>query len=357
MDNPKIFSAIKSFVTEIKNIYGNDYKHLALYGRLLEKTEVVNEIPVQKHISAFRKFVLTNRDGILNKDESLFKIQKIKYNDKVHFNIVHVLKLADNDSRGVIWEHLLVLSALLDKNSDAKNQLILQRNQQSKSQQPNVLMPMMNMITNMLMSETGGNSSGMPDLSGLSALLQTTSTDNNSSGSGMPDISKILSLLTNSDMLSKLTATITNSVSDGKIDLNSILSSFREITQEYNIDLNIPKDTSELKHGMEDVMGLFKNFGVSSEQINSMVDVISNTHKHDNEPDNEPDNEHNEHDDDDPDNEYNEYNEYDDDPDNEYEYDDDPDNQHNEPIQLVDNTKDEPLEPGIQVCYLNGTCE
>lgn len=337
MDNQKIFSAIKSFVTEIKNIYGNEYKHLALYGRLLEKTEVVNEIPVQKHISAFRKFVLTNRDGILNKDESLFKIQKIKYNDKVHFNIVHVLKLADNDSRGVIWEHLLVLSALLDKNSDAKNQLILQRNQQSKSQQPNVLMPMMNMITSMLMSETGaGNSNGMPDLSGLSGLLQTASTENNSNGGGMPDISKILSLLTNSDMLSKLTSTITNSVSDGKIDLNSILSSFREITEEYNIDLNIPKDTSELKHGMEDVMGLFKNFGVSSEQINSMVDVISNTNKHDNdehEPESNDDSETND------------------------EHEPESNDEYDEPIQLVDNTKDEPLEPGIQVCYLNGTCE
>jgi len=277
MENQKVFSAIKSFVIEIKNNYGNEYKPLALYGRLIEKTEVSNEVPVQKHISTFRKFVINNRDGILNKDESLFKVQKVKYNDNVYFNIAHVLKMADNESKTGMWEHLLVLSALLDKNSDAKNQLMLSRTQ-SQQQQPNVLMPMMSMLTNMLMGDmmNGGSGSGGSEnpLGGLASLLGGVG---EGSGGGTPDLGKILSTLMNSDMLTKLTSTFSNSLSDGKLDLNMLLQSLGEVSEDMNLGINVPKDASELKNGVDDVLKMFGSVGISEEQMNDMVEKISST--------------------------------------------------------------------------------
>lgn len=312
MDNQKFFPAIKSFVAEINTIYGNEYKRLALYGRLLEKTELVNEQPVKKHVSAFRKFILGNKNGILNKDVHLFQYNKVVYNDRVYFNVVHVFDLADSDSQAIIWEHLLVLLALYDKNSDAKDKLIEQRQQQSVVN-PNPLAPMMNMVSSMLMSNLiGGSSSddtadaiaGMPD---FSALL-------GSGGSGdgnTPDLGKMFSLLMNSDILSKLTLTLTESLSDNKLDLNKMLESLREITQEYGLDLNIPKDASELQNGVKDIMGLFKGVGIKPDQIQEMSEAMAKL------------------------------------------------SQNEEKPNLVDTTlsDEKSLEPGIQVCYLNGTCE
>ena len=280
MENQKVFSAIKSFVIEIKNNYGGEYKPLALYGRLIEKTEVSNEVPVQKHISTFRKFVVNNREAILNKDESLFNVQKVKYNDNVYFNVAHVFKMADNDSKAGIWEHLLVLSALLDKNSDAKNQLILARQSQPQTQQPNVLMPMMSMLSSMLMCDMmggGGGSSGNTNpMGGLASLLGGIG-GSGGEESGMPDLGKILSTFMNSDMLSKMTSTFSNSLSDGKLDLNMLLQSIGEVSDEMNLGLSLPKDASELKNGMDDVLKMFGSAGISEEQMNDMVDKISSS--------------------------------------------------------------------------------
>lgn len=278
MENQKVFSAIKSFVIEIKNNYGSEYKPLALYGRLIEKTEVANEVPVQKHISTFRKFVINNREAILNKDESLFKVQKVKYNDNVYFNIAHVFKMADNDSRTGMWEHLLVLSALLDKNSDAKNQLILSRQSQTKPKpQPNVLMPMMNMLSTMLMGDMMGNSGGENPMNSITSLLASGTSSSQGGNGDMPDLGKILSTLMNSDMLTKLTSTFSNSLNDGKLDLNMLLNSLGEVSDEMGLGLNIPKDASELKNGMDDVLKMFGSAGISEEQMTEMVDKISST--------------------------------------------------------------------------------
>lgn len=341
MENQKVFSAIKSFVIEIKNNYGGEYKPLALYGRLIEKTEVSNEVPVQKHISTFRKFVVNNREAILNKDESLFNVQKVKYNDNVYFNVAHVFKMADNDSKAGIWEHLLVLSALLDKNSDAKNQLILARQSQPTQQQPNVLMPMMSMLSNMLMGDMmgGGESSrsGENPMGGLASLLGGIGTGASGEGEGgMPDLGKIFSTFMNPDMLSKLTSTVSNSFSDGKLDLNMLLQSIGEVSEEMNLGINLPKDASELKNGMDDVLKMFGNVGISEEQMTDMVDKISSSLATEETSPEEPSTE-------------------------ETSEDTTIDTVNVEespplPPLLVDNT-DVKLEPGVQVCYLDGHCE
>lgn len=335
MENQKVFSAIKSFVIEIKNNYGGEYKPLALYGRLIEKTEVSNEVPVQKHINTFRKFVVNNREAILNKDESIFKVQKVKYNDNVYFNVTHVFKIADNDSKAGIWEHLLVLSALLDKNSNAKNQLILARQSQP---QPNALMPVMSMLSNMLMGDMMGggesNSGGENPLGGIASLLGGLGGTSGGEG-GMPDLGKIFSTFMNPDMLSKLTSTVSNSFSDGKLDLNMLLQSIGEVSEEMNLGLNLPKDASELKNGMDDVLKMFGNAGISEEQMTDMVDKISSslaTDTADEEVSEETPEETTE------------------------EVQEVPQVDRSQATLLVDNT-DVKLEPGMQVCYLDGHCE
>lgn len=335
MDNQKVFSAIKSFVIEIKNNYGSNYKPLALYGRLLEKTEIENEVPVQKHISTFRKFVVTNREAILNKDETLFKIQKVKYNDNVFFNIAHVFKMAESESKSVLWEHLLVLSALLDKNSDAKNQLILDRQKTQAPPMNNMLAPMMSMMTNMLMGDMMGGGTSSSSGSGSSERQPN-----------FPDMGKILSTLMNPEMLTKLTSTLSESFSDGKLDINHLLGSLGEVSKDLNIDLNIPKDANELKNGLDDVMGMFSGLGIPKEQMESMVETISTSLQTDdkgfseafkvvseNEPSepSEP-------------SEVSEVNEPSEVP---------PQSQ----LNLTDVSKDDDLEPGIQVCYIDGHCE
>lgn len=290
MDKQKIFASIKSFVSEINNTYGSHYKHLAMYGRLIEKTNNTHEIPVNKHISAFRKFIIANREAIVSKNDSLFKVQKIKYSDNVYFNITNVFKLAEDDSEatGIIWEHLLVLSALLDANSNAKDRL-----KSDLSSTPNqqlglgdmstMLLPLMNMFTSNLVNPSDAPATPAPNP--LEALL----------GSGTPNLNNIFSDIMGSGILPKMMNTFSNCMGENnQIDFKKLLDSVQDLLKDLNINIppdvdknsqklldlvkdlgiNIPTDVDKNSQDLDKLMGAFENVGLDKSTMKSMVDTI-----------------------------------------------------------------------------------
>jgi len=103
-----------------------------LYQRLINKTTVNHEKTIEKHILAFRKFCVNNRDLILSKNISkLSSVEsKIEYSDKVFIDFESIFKSADKDTTMVIFDHLLTISALVDPTSKAKE--ILKNDEKSK---------------------------------------------------------------------------------------------------------------------------------------------------------------------------------------------------------------------------------
>jgi hypothetical protein len=130
--NLLIFKTISTFVNELSDIFSSQNHPLKLYQRLINKTTVNHEKTIEKHILAFRKFCINNRDLILSKNISkLSSVEsKIEYSDKVFIDFESIFKSADKDTTMVIFDHLLTISALVDPTSKAKE--ILKNDEKSK---------------------------------------------------------------------------------------------------------------------------------------------------------------------------------------------------------------------------------
>jgi hypothetical protein len=259
MDIEKVFNAIKSFVTEINSLYGAHYKPLALYGRLIEKTNLSHTIPVNKHINAFRKFMVSNRNAIYNMNEQEFKPHKIQYNDNVYFNIKTIMNMADPDTQQVIWQHLLVLSALLDSGSNAKQRIKehqLALSEQEATSNPGLdpmLSGIMNMVSSVMMSDGGSGGEGVGNTSGLG------------------DMGNVFGQIMSSGILPKMMTTISSSVKDGQLDIGNIVSSVQSLAKECNLDLPPIEENDEQVDKMLDMFG---GLGLDKSKMKEMVNVF-----------------------------------------------------------------------------------
>ncbi len=124
------FKAISTFISELAENFSEKNHSLKLYSRLLNKTTISHENAIKKNIEAFRIFCQKNREAITNKNTKLFVDSKVEYSPKVYVDFNDIFKASDNETAGVIWKHLLTISALVDPASKAKE--ILKNTKDSK---------------------------------------------------------------------------------------------------------------------------------------------------------------------------------------------------------------------------------
>ena len=117
------FKAISNFTSELVELFSKQQRSLKLYGRLINKTTIVHDNSIKKHIDAFRNFCITNRDAIMNKSAEKLTMSKISYSQRVFIDMVEIFKISDKDTSKVIWEHLLCISALVDPAGKAREVL------------------------------------------------------------------------------------------------------------------------------------------------------------------------------------------------------------------------------------------
>ena len=115
------FRAIANFLKDISSACTKKYKPLALYNRLIEKTTIVNEEPILKHVSVFKKFCISNRKALEKQNYQELKNSKISYSERVYINMEHLFKITDKADHEAIWKHLLIISTLIDKEGNSKN--------------------------------------------------------------------------------------------------------------------------------------------------------------------------------------------------------------------------------------------
>ena len=130
MEEPKtqdqtlnLFKTINGFVTSLNDCFGQKQRTLQLYARLISKTTIADEIPIQRHIAAFQTFCKENKDAILEKNHKKLVLSKISYNEKVYINLEIIFTSATKQEREVIWKHILAIYALIDPQSRAKELL------------------------------------------------------------------------------------------------------------------------------------------------------------------------------------------------------------------------------------------
>lgn len=183
------FNAICSFINDICDEYGKKHRPLKLYKRLINQTQISHTEAIKKHINRFREFCLVNRDGIMEQDESKFTSHKISYSERVFVDISKIFRFADNDTKPVIWQHILTISALLDPAGKAKE--ILRKNaEEGKSSQKET--EFLHDIISKVESNTSPDANPMEAISSLLGSGIMTDMMSAMQGGGDLDIGKLL---------------------------------------------------------------------------------------------------------------------------------------------------------------------
>ncbi len=246
MDNTPVFNTIKSFVNDLNEIYGSRQKSLALYNRLLSKTRIDHTDAVEKHVQIFKQFNITNRDGIIEKNKDKFVDGTVKYNDRVYINIKHIISTADEDSKKVIWTHLLVISAYLDPASGAKE--LLKKNKPARTQEMpdfSSMGDMGSMLTNMI------------------GTLQSSVGEVGPNASPMDVFGKIMS----SGAFSQVLNMVNGGMENGQIDMAQMMGMAQGMLGQMG-------GNAGGEGGAPDLSGIFKQLGMDGDQLQQMTKQI-----------------------------------------------------------------------------------
>ena len=118
-ENLIIFKAISNCIKDLGESFEKNQRSLLLYKHLIDKTTIVHEEPIKKHIAAWRTFCLKNSQAILNTNQS--KLQgKVEYSTKVVIDFKEIFLIATEADKKIIWQHLLNIHAFMDPASKAK---------------------------------------------------------------------------------------------------------------------------------------------------------------------------------------------------------------------------------------------
>lgn len=112
----KTYEAIRVFVSQLNTGFGKKYRPVALYNRLLEKTELSDKTSVNRHIQAFKDFYENNPDYI--KTKKLGTNCKISYNDRIFIDIYKVHKKLGPTAHSTIHKHLITIYSLININNE-----------------------------------------------------------------------------------------------------------------------------------------------------------------------------------------------------------------------------------------------
>jgi hypothetical protein len=117
------FKAITNFTNNLSEIFSDEQHSLKLYCHLINKTTLAHDKAIKKHIKAFREFCISNRESITTKNSKKLNLTKVEYSCNVYINFEYIFDISDRDTQKNIWEHLLVISALVDPAGKAKELL------------------------------------------------------------------------------------------------------------------------------------------------------------------------------------------------------------------------------------------
>jgi len=182
-----IFSAIKAFITDASECFGEEQKGLGLYKTLIDKTLFSKKEIVKKHIEIFNLFLKSNLKVLKSQNVEEFNPESLEYSKNVSFNVKNLIKSSPDPTP--IWNHLIFIYKLIDPSVDLEETNILCT--LSEGEEKNVIEDMFSQIT-----------------SSLGDVKDPMTAINNIVGSGM---------------LNSLANTIGEKVSNGDVDVNKLM--------------------------------------------------------------------------------------------------------------------------------------
>lgn len=218
-----IFKYICNFIKDLNESFGNKQKSLLLYAHLVEKTGIMHEEPIKKHISLFYNFIKENEEAIIQKNHTLFKTFTIFYSEKVGIDLKEIFEIADKDEKNAIFKHLLALLAVLDPSSSAKAML--------KEE-----------IDNKKKKGESGNEENF-----LKNIIDKVSSELDSN---IDNPMQLMNKMMTSGVITDIVEDMNTSFSEGNLDMNKMINTMQMLmgnisnvvqTQETNVNKNVLK--------------------------------------------------------------------------------------------------------------------
>ena len=143
-DTIVLFKCIVDFIHCLREMFGKQQHSLELYDLLMEKTGIVHQEPIRKHIQLFRNFLTVNENAILENNEENMKQWKIEFSEKVFIDLKGIFSICVESDKETIWQHLLTLMAVLIPTSNAKN--VLKEKKANKNKEGDFLTNLINKV-------------------------------------------------------------------------------------------------------------------------------------------------------------------------------------------------------------------
>jgi phage-related tail protein len=198
-----LFKCIVNFIHDLNELYGEEQKSLQYYNLLMEKTGIVHQEPIKKHIKIFYDFCRENEDAILEKDSTKITKWKIEYSEKVFIDLKTIYESTDDENREILWKHFLTLLAVLNPTSRAKEIIAAQKESKIKEGK---LANEEDFLTNIIQKVSGS--------------INVTESD---------DPAKMMTGLMSSGIFTELVDDMNNGISNGDLDIGKMMSSLQGV--------------------------------------------------------------------------------------------------------------------------------
>lgn len=201
-----IFKCICNFIKDLNDSFGKTQKSLCLYAHLMDKTGIMHEEPIKKHIQIFYEFIKENEESILGRQWGEMKRYDVHYSDKVGFDLRPILQTCDTEEREAILQHLLTLLAVLDPSSAAKE--MLRKEMETKKQQ----------------GQSGSEESFLRD------MIDTVSSQMDAS---VENPLQLMNKMMNSGIFTNLVEKMNTSLSEGQLDLGKMVNTVQKMMSDF----------------------------------------------------------------------------------------------------------------------------
>jgi hypothetical protein len=267
----KAFKAIHDFISQLKDRFCVDgkYHELVLYNHLLNKIKITQKQAMNKNIEIFTDFCMRNQDAIVSKNPKDIIYHKIIYSDKAYIDIYKLLNSApsslDKETEDTIWNHLLVISSIVDPSSKAREILKNLKNN-NPTKEGNFLSDFMEKIEKNINHEDAKNDPMGTASSLLKGDMLQNLIGNIDSGvkSGDLDMGKLVGTVQN--MLSG----ITGGESGGGMDMGGIMGMVGPLMGMFNNLGNMGQN------GGMSGLGIDKNNmlkGLNSDEVKNQIEI------------------------------------------------------------------------------------
>lgn len=250
-NNLTIFTKILSFLNELNDSFGTKYNNVFLYYKLCKKTAVSNTNAINKHVDYFSRFLIPNRERIVNNSFANLDPNEIRFDtsEKVFINVQEIIKNTDKETREIIFKHLQLLLYMVSPDNDEVKNALVKKDSPKDSKETVFINNFLNTFQDNMKETTS-----QEDLENINPF-------------------EMAMKLVKNGAFSQMTSQMKNGIESGELKLDGLLGSvqgmLKNLTSELNEKDSLDPTSKQLINSIPDLLNPSSVESLSSENTTS----------------------------------------------------------------------------------------